>query len=279
MLTPTRGARALPDVAPLPLVVALVVGRRECARVQAAVRGRARLLAVSSLDGLRQLAAALDDPSCVALVVEPRDETNTPVHPFVREFVGRSPHVPVIAICDPGAGLSRDLLELAQAGTHEVVIRGAGDDGHGLRAAIEAGQRTNAGMRTLALLAPLVPSELAGFVEFCVYFPHEAKSVGQVARALGVHRKTLVNQCARTGMPAPSVLVSWCRVLHAAVLLSSSTRAVDHIARLLDFQSGTALRNMFRRYTGMRPSEVRGGDRLGAVLDVFRAVVGDGARS
>lgn len=275
MLTPTRGARALLDAAQPPLIVALVVGRRESARVQEAVRGRARLLVASSLGSLRQL-ASLDDPALVALVVEPRDETNTPVHPFVREFVGRSPHVPVIAICDPGAGLSRDLLELAQAGTHEVVIRGAGDDGHGLRAAIEAGQRTNAGMRTLALLTPLVPSELAGFVEFCVYFPHEAKGVAQVARALGVHRKTLVNQCARAGMPTPSVLVSWCRVLHAAVLLSSSTRAVDHIARLLDFQSGTALRNMFRRYTGMRPSEVRGSERLGAVLAVFRATIRGG---
>ena len=160
-----------------------------------------------------------------------------------------------------------------------MVIRGAGDDGHGLRAAIEAGQRTNAGMRTLALLAPLVPPALAGFVEFCVYFPHEAKGGAQVARALGVHRKTLVNQCARTGMPTPSVLVSWCRVLHAAVLLSTSTRPVDQIARLLDFQSGTALRNMFRRYTGMRPSEVRGREQLGAVLAVFRAAIRDGARA
>ena len=74
-------------------------------------------------------------------------------------------------------------------------------------------------------------------------------------------------------MPAPSVLVSWCRVLHAAVLLSTTTRAVDHVARLLDFQSGTALRNMFRRYTGMRPGEVRGSEQLGAVLAVLRALI------
>ncbi|HYD54551.1 MAG TPA: helix-turn-helix domain-containing protein [Gemmatimonadaceae bacterium] len=252
-----------------PLVIALVVGRRERARVQEALRGRLRLTFASTVEALRAQVVAAAEGELAAVIVEPRDEASLPVHPFVRDFVGRAPAVPVVAICDGGLGLSRDLLDLAQAGTHEVVIRGHGDDGHGLRAAIESGQRTSAGTRTLALLAPHVPPSMLGFVEYCVYYPHEAKSVTRVAAALGVHRKTLVNMCGRAGLPTPQVLISWCRVLHAAVLLSSTTRPVDQIARLLDFQSGTALRNMFKRYTGMRPGEVRGDRILPTVVASF----------
>jgi AraC-like DNA-binding protein len=277
--SPTRSGRGkpLPDVTvepAVPLVLALVRGRKERARVLDALQGRARLTFSNTVQELGKLLRETAESELLAVLVEPRDGIGVPVAPFVKGFIAETRLIPVIAICDAGIGLSRDVLDLAQAGTHEVVVRGLGDDGHILRQAIETGQRTSAGMRTLALLMPQVPEVLRGMVEFCVYYPGNAKSVNDVARALCVHRKTLVNYCSRAQLPPPAALISWCRVLHAAVLLTNSAKPIDHIARLLDFQSGSALRNMFRRYTGMRPGDARDADALRRVVATFRASVG-----
>jgi AraC-like DNA-binding protein len=279
VIAPTRRERGKPsrhvtarsaEVARVPSVVALVSGRRERSRVQEALRDRMRVEFASTLEEMRVLARGVDDGTLLAVLVEARDADGAPTSALVRVLVAERPSIPVVAICEAGAGLSRDLLDLAQAGTHEVVIRGLGDDGHALRHAIETGQRTSAGARTMAMLAPSMPTELRAMVELCVYYPEEAKTVTRVARALGVHRKTLVNHCTRAGFPPPGVVINWCRVLHAAVLLSTTARPVDQIARMLAFPSPSAFRNLFRRYAGAIPSDVRDAVGLKRVVERWR---------
>jgi len=252
------------------VVAALVPGRRERARVQTALDGRACVRFAATSNELRSLVAGADDGSLIAVLIEARDAVGTPMSALVRQLVSERPSTPVVAICDGAAGLSRDLLDLARAGTHEVVIRGHGDDGFPLWAAIESGQRTSAGSRTLALIGGAMPVELKAMLELCVYYPAEARSVSLVARALGVHRKTLVNHCTRAGFPPPGVVINWCRVLHAAVLLSTTTRPVDQIARLLAFPSPSAFRNVFRRYAETRPGEVRDAAGLRRIVERWR---------
>ena len=46
---------------------------------------------------------------------------------------------------------------------------------------------------------------------------------------------------------------------------------------LLEFPSATALRNMLKRYTQMRPSDVREGTGFERMIDMFGAALGGSA--
>ena len=48
--------------------------------------------------------------------------------------------------------------------------------------------------------------------------------------------------------------------------LGTTTRTVERIALQLDFASDTALRNMIKRYTGMRAQDLRHSDGASVVL-------------
>jgi AraC-like DNA-binding protein len=256
----------------LPTLLALVVGRRERARVVDAFRGRARVLDVAVVSALRDLVEELT-ASLIGVVLEPRDADGTPVTAFVHWCARYAPAVPLVAYCDPGADASRDIIDLSRAGVHELMFRGVDDSPARLRDVVDAGLRASAAARTVSLLMPHVPPPLQPLVEYCVYHPNAATTVASVAAGLGVHRKTLVNLCARVGFPPPGFVIGWSRIMHAAVLLSTTRRPVDHIARALEFSTGTAMRNMIRRYTSRRPSELRGHGATDLVLACFLATL------
>ena len=79
----------------------------------------------------------------------------------------------------------------------------------------------------------------------------------EVARALGVNRKTLVNHCKAAGFPSPGAVIAWCLILLTAALLATPGVTVERIGVQLNFPSATALRNMLKRYTGLRPTALR----------------------
>ena len=56
-------------------------------------------------------------------------------------------------------------------------------------------------------------------------------------------------------------------------MLTSTTHTIDAIAMRLDFPSDTALRNMIKRYTGLRASEVRARGGMQCILEAFDAEV------
>jgi AraC-like DNA-binding protein len=94
--------------------------------------------------------------------------------------------------------------------------------------------------------------------------------VADVADALGYHRKTLVNHCAQVAFVPPHELLSWCRLAVAGELMATSRRTIEAIANQLDFSSDTGLRNMMKRYTGLKASEVREGGGARCVVAALR---------
>jgi transcriptional regulator GlxA family with amidase domain len=106
--------------------------------------------------------------------------------------------------------------------------------------------------------------------EFCLAYPERATSVQAVAHVLGVHRKTLVNYCAQASLPPPGAVIAWCRLLLVGHFLETPGRTVEGIALRVEFASATALRNMLRRYTGLRPQQVRERGGLRCIVDAFR---------
>jgi len=154
------------------------------------------------------------------------------------------------------------LVRLVQAGVHSLLMSDERLSTLDCRRAMtEACVRAGVGSVASSLLA-LVPRPARLLLEYGLRYSAEAVSVARAAEALQVHRKTLFWWCTQAGLPAPQQLLGWCRLLAVASLLEDSGRRVDHIALDLEFPSGTALRNMLLRYTGLSPSQLRTRDAL-----------------
>jgi len=139
---------------------------------------------------------------------------------------------------------------LIRAGADEVVLRGSDDMRVAFRRVLLQAASARAASEALTLLRKVVPRAGESVLAYCLAQADRPLTVDEMARDLGVHRKTLCNRAAAAGLPSPSTLISWCRLFHAARLLGESGASVERTALVLGFGSGTALRNMLRRYTG-----------------------------
>jgi AraC-like DNA-binding protein len=108
------------------------------------------------------------------------------------------------------------------------------------------------------------------FLRYCLEHARRDLSVEEVAAAMGVHRKTLVDRLRAARLPPPRAMIGWCRLLMAARMLDDPARTVEQVALKLDFPSGAALRNMFKRYTGLRTAEVRENGGVRCLVHAFK---------
>jgi AraC-like DNA-binding protein len=116
-----------------------------------------------------------------------------------------------------------------------------------------------------------VPASLVPFIEYCAGRTSSRSCVPDVVGLAGLKRRTLDSRLRRAHLPTAEKILGWCRVLHAAWRLDRSAGSVEHIALGMGLTSASALRNYYRRYAGVPPTEAR--DRGGFVflLDRFLA--------
>jgi AraC-like DNA-binding protein len=191
------------------------------------------------------------------VIAEARDAQHEPVGPALAAIMKRYPTIPVLGYCAAGANHAAELRDLARAGVHELVFAGVDDHPALLRAKLTRGEEARAAAAVLRSIEGLLPPPLMSLVEYCVQFPRDSHEISRIACALGIHRKTLVNWCERAKLPPPSTLVTWVRLLLAAEMLRSPGQSVERVANALEFASATSLRNLCRRYFGLRPMELR----------------------
>jgi AraC-like DNA-binding protein len=252
------------------LIAALIGDLHGCARIRRAVSPTAELV---SCKGQPELIKVMRTRSPTAALVEPWDSTGAPTAPTVRTIKVAFPSIPVVVYLALTPDSCHEVLHLAGAGADELVIRGVDDGGARLRAVLLRAEMRCRTASIFAALAPLLDADAMSFVQHCLEHARESLTVQGVAAALGVHRKTLVNRTAATRLPTPSVVIAWCRLLAAAQMLQDPGRSVEQTALALGLSSGTALRTMFRRYTGLRVSDVREHGGLDSVVALFRRVL------
>lgn len=85
----------------------------------------------------------------------------------------------------------------------------------------------------------------------------ELKSVTGVARALYMSRRTLGRRFRRRGLPVPSHVLHFARLLRASLTLQTSSRTLFEIGCDLGYPDGFSLSNQMVRLTGLRPQAVR----------------------
>ncbi|HJR64379.1 MAG TPA: helix-turn-helix domain-containing protein [Gemmatimonadaceae bacterium] len=238
----------------LPAIAALVLDREGRARIQDALRGRAT---VQFVDEGRELLAILRRATIAAIIVEARDRAGVAISPLVRAIRDGFPSIALIGYGRLSSSGSGEVLALARAGVDELIIYGCDDVGIALRSAVEQARERRTAAQVLTVLDDVVPPTLQPFVAFCLEHARQATSVSAAARALGVHRKTLVNRARQAGVAEPSRLLGWCRLLAAAPGLADPFRSVEQVALESGFTSATAFRNMLKRYSGLTPTVLR----------------------
>jgi AraC-like DNA-binding protein len=249
-------------------LLALVPSEADRTHLRETVRRSVEFVFHSAVyDVLHALRTAADPP--IGVLLEPHDVAGRPSAGLARQIATLFPHVPVIGYCQAGAEHSHEILDLANAGVSELLFKRFDDGDAAIRAVLASARQVRAAEVVFAAIEGLTGPNTRPIVRYCLSYPTAARSVDAVARALGVHRKTLVNRCAAEGMPAPSALVGWCQLLLVGYYLGASHITVQSITQQLDFPSATALRNLLKRYTGLRPRDVRAAGGLKPVLAAF----------
>jgi AraC-like DNA-binding protein len=248
-------------------VVALIVGPKCRARVREALAGRSVVHFCDQRNELLPLAASTH---ASAVIAEPRDRAGDDVSPAILALRNGLPSVPVIAYICEDKSASGDILAMARAGVHDLVRSGFDDVGFALGAALASATAACATESARDELEHLVPPDAWPFVSYCLTRAHLPISIHGAAKALGIDRRTLVRRLERAGLPQPRRIAGWCRVIAAARLLDEPIYTLEEAALRLDFPSGTALRNMLMRYTGLRPREIRENGGVRCVLHLFR---------
>ncbi len=206
------------------------------------------------------------------IIVAMRDRNGRSTCGVVRALAATEGSAAIIAYCRAGAEHSADIRALVLAGAHELIFEGVDDSGVALREALRVAQQAQLGLRAAAQIMLLVDERLWPFVRHVTSYP-TMQRVGEVADALGYDRKTLVNYCMRAKVPPPQELLAWCRLCVVAELLSTTSRTIQAIAFQLDFPSDSALRNMIKRYTRLRASDVRERGGLDCVIHALRQAI------
>ena len=255
----------------LVVVVALVIGNKCRARVRGALSGRADVRFCELRGEILPLASTTH---ASAILLEPRDRAGHDVSPTVAAIRAGMPSVPVIAYIADESASSGDILALARAGVHDLVRAGFDDVGFALGAALASATAACATEAIRAELETLVAPDAWAFVSYCLTRANTPISVSSAAAALGLDRRTLVRRLERAALPSPSRIAGWCRVIAAARLLDQPIYTLEQAALRLEFPSGTALRNMLVRYTGLGPREIRENGGTRCVLHLFKRELG-----
>jgi AraC-like DNA-binding protein len=218
----------------------------------------------------------LDRAPTVVLLASLRDANGDDTVPLIEETVRHRAHVAVVGMASRLQSHADDLLALARSGVHSLLF----DEERRLplvvrRTLLEAATRCR-NHRLWDEVAPTTPSRVRPLVAYGLRHAHEPLTVDSVARALGLHRKTLAERCQLSRSLPPQLMLGWCRMMAAAVLLEDRGRLVDHVALELDFASGTAFRNMLKRYTGLNPGELRARGPLAEMTRQFRRAIARG---
>ncbi|MDB4900594.1 MAG: Helix-turn-helix, AraC protein [Gemmatimonadetes bacterium] len=264
---PLRGGQSPVSDTASGVVLVLVIGAAERARVRAALRSRYEVQFVDKIVELTQGVSSAPSP-LAGIIVESRDLEGRSTHDAIRQLRGGPAAVPLVGYCRPQAESGREIQALILSGVHELIYEGADDAGVALRAVLASAQRAEVGARAASALEARFPRRLWSLVRHATAHP-DIQSVAALADALGYNRRTLVNHCADEGYPPPQELLTWCRLVVVGELLASTTRTIESIALQLDFPSDTALRNKIKRYTGLRASEVRARGGMRCVLDAL----------
>lgn len=168
------------------------------------------------------------------------------------------PRAGVVAWLRSRATDQRSVTEMVVLGTDEFFIaKGRRPDPVELGATIDRARASAVARRVLHGLGSALPAELGTFMNGLLRATVRPVDVSAAARLNFSSARTLRRHLKNAGFPTPRILITWCRLFHAASLLENPRRSVLNVTLALEIQSPDALRHRLRRHAASSPTEVR----------------------
>jgi AraC-like DNA-binding protein len=177
----------------------------------------------------------------------------------------RAMHSRVTLIAWATAGTSgHTLFDAGRYGFEGLILSGKDDKPDALLARISQAESRGVIAEVRRMLAPQLHQAARDAILISVTRAHERLSPDSLARLLGMSRRQLARILAADSLPPSGQLLMWGRLIVAAHMLEDPQRNADGVARVLRFPSGSAFRNVCRRYLGAAPGQIRenGGSRF-----------------
>lgn len=137
------------------------------------------------------------------VLTEPWDARGVPTSATVRWLKSTYPSLPAIACCSRETAVERETLCLVRAGVDSIVLCGIDDRPRMLRDAVEEAVRGCVENEVMRAVRPYLGPTAAALMHHWLMQHSTTVSVQQVAEALGIDRKTVLNRLARERMPTP----------------------------------------------------------------------------
>lgn len=236
------------------VVAAMIDDSRLRDRLAQQISGHAQVVFCTTR---KELLDFLGRSDTAALVCQLQDRRHQSVAPLVRTIRQRHPLLPVVAIVRTDVSSDvREIVLAVRAGMNDVVVDRE-DAWDVVRALVRRGRLDCGAMTVIRAVSKYMPSHARPLVEQYFWSVSPRLNVQQVAAVFGVSRRTLAREHERYGLPQPSTLVAWSRILVAACLLGTPQHSIEKTARLVGFASASALSRATQRYASVRPSDLR----------------------
>jgi AraC-like DNA-binding protein len=193
----------------------------------------------------------------------------------IRQVRLACPVVPIIACAEVDEACAALVVCAIQAGADHLALRGFDDLRPVLRHALGDPLLTSACAETLGLVLPWVPADAHRVVSYGTMHAPRQLSVAELCEGVGVSERSLHRLLHNLALPTPASTISWCRLFVAAHMMAARQSPTERVAGALGFGSGSGLRNMLRRYTGLTPVAARDPQVVARLAQLYR----EGGRS
>lgn len=226
-------------------------------RLALAFRNRCQVRRFDTFESARK---KLSIDKIMALVVDLRGRGD-PMGPSATETITKLqaawPSMPIIVYVNFLPHRMREVLAAARAGATEIILDDFDELDRVANKIADIGMSSDATTQVERAIREYVPEHLHDFFDFCLANAHHPVDVDEAVIRMRKSRKTLSNWLTTAHLPSPSRIIGWTRTLVAARMLEDTTRSTEKIARELHYLSGTALRNLIRRYLDCTPEVLR----------------------
>lgn len=211
---------------------------------------------VASWERLREVVATSTD-GCIVDADFPTRKDAIDQIGHLREL---SPGLAVVVYADVHAS-DIEVFHFGEIGVDGVVLAGRPPWASSLRDTVDRALASATAARLRDELSDRYADDTVRAIAWAVEHAREVPSVSTFAAALGRNPRTLGLALHGSGLPSPTRLLLWGRLLLAGEYLARDHRTVEDTALLLGYSTAHALGRAMKRETGCTPREVidRGG--------------------